>query len=205
MRSAKSEWIVKKCNIVNNLFHGTVCSKSPWDTVKLLKSGLAPLRRASPPKLIRLDGSIATTPEEVAYVFLSFFSTLYGRSPTFELSVLDLLMQESCFLDLDAAPIDNKIIESVNKLNTSSSFASRIHARLWQALSSPDTGFDFILHFVIQFWLTKKPHVEWEIYLLSILPKKGDMSNLGNYRGIIMLEVAYKNVANIILTRPKPI
>ena len=35
--------------------------------------------------------------------------------------------------------------------------------------------------------------------------KKGDLSNLGNYRGIMMLEGAYKIIANIILTRLKPI
>jgi hypothetical protein len=49
------------------------------------------------------------------------------------------------------------------------------------------------------------PPAEWEIGLLSILPKKGDLSNPNNYRGIMMLEVAYKIVANILLTRLKPI
>ena len=41
--------------------------------------------------------------------------------------------------------------------------------------------------------------------LLSILPKKGDMHNPGNYRGIMMLEVAYKIVENILRKRRKPI
>ena len=47
------------------------------------------------------------------------------------------------------------------------------------------------------------PPAEWGIGLLSILPKKGDLSNPSNYRGIIMLEVTYKVVANILLTRLK--
>jgi hypothetical protein len=47
--------------------------------------------------------------------------------------------------------------------------------------------------------------VECEIGLLSILPKKGDMHNPGNYKGSLMLEVAYKIVANIIRKRVKPI
>jgi hypothetical protein len=58
---------------------------------------------------------------------------------------------------------------------------------------------------VVHFWTTETPHAEWEIGLLSILPKKGDLSNPGNYRGIMMLEVAYKIVANILLTKLKPI
>ena len=56
-----------------------------------------------------------------------------------------------------------------------------------------------------QFWFTETPPAEWEIGLLSILPKKGDLSNPGNYRGIMMLEVAYKIVANILHTRLKHI
>ncbi len=57
---------------------------------------------------------------------------------------------------------------------------------------------------MVQLWITETPPEEWEIRLLSILPKKGDLSNPGNYRGIMMLEVAYKVVANILLTRLKP-
>jgi hypothetical protein len=41
--------------------------------------------------------------------------------------------------------------------------------------------------------------------LISILPKKGDMHNLDNYRGVMVLTVAYKIVANIIRKRLKPI
>ena len=41
--------------------------------------------------------------------------------------------------------------------------------------------------------------------LLSILPKKGDLSKPGNYRGIMMLEVFYKIAGNIILARLTPI
>jgi hypothetical protein len=46
---------------------------------------------------------------------------------------------------------------------------------------------------------------EWEIGLLSILPKKGYLSNQGSYYGIMMLEVAHKIRANILLTRLKTI
>ncbi len=41
--------------------------------------------------------------------------------------------------------------------------------------------------------------------LLSILPKKGDLSKPGNYRGIMMLEVGYKILGLILLARLKPI
>ena len=205
VRRAKSNWIIDKCNAVNDGFHKPSCNKSPWDAVKLFKSGLQPRRRAPPPKIKRADGSFATTPAEVAFEFSSFFSNLYGRQPSFDPSVLHLLKQEPCFLDLDSIPSNIEINTAVNKLNASSPGASGLHARLWQALSSTDTGFSYIRHFVHHFWITETPPAEWEIGLLSILPKKGDLSNPGNYRGIMMLEVAYTIIANILLTRLKPI
>ena len=84
VRKAKSKWIMDKCNIVNNGFCGPKSSKASWDAVKLLKSGLIPSRRAPPPKLKRADGTFATTPEEVANVFSTHFSTLYGQCPSFD-------------------------------------------------------------------------------------------------------------------------
>ena len=45
----------------------------------------------------------------------------------------------------------------------------------------------------------------WEIGLLKILPKKGDLSKPSNYRGIMLLEVVYKTVAKIIHSRLQPI
>ena len=86
--------------------------------------------------------------------------------------MLNLLKQEACFTNLDATPLDVEIYAAVHKLNASSPGPSGLHARLWQALSSTDAGFACIRHFVIHFWTTETPPAEWEIGLLSILPKK---------------------------------
>ena len=58
---------------------------------------------------------------------------------------------------------------------------------------------------VLHFWETEDVPPEWEVGLLKILPKKGDRSLPGNYRGIMLLEVAYKIVANLLLARLTPI
>jgi hypothetical protein len=130
VRRAKSNWIIEKCSTVNVGFHRPSCSKSHWDAVKLLKSGLQPRRRAPTPKIKRADGSIATTPAKVAIEFSSFFSNLYGRHPTFDPSVLNLLKQETCFLDLDSTPSNDEIVIAINELNASLPCASGLHARL---------------------------------------------------------------------------
>ena len=59
---------------------------------------------------------------------------------------------------------------------------------------------------VVDFWLNERPPEEWEIGgMLKILAKKGDLSKPGNYRGIMMLEVAYKIIAILLHERLQPI
>jgi hypothetical protein len=58
---------------------------------------------------------------------------------------------------------------------------------------------------IINSWETEKVPEEWETGLLKILPKSGDLSLTGNYRGIMLLEVLYKTVANLIKDRTTPI
>ena len=205
VRTAKSAWIRDKCDLVNNGFDSAACGKDAWDTVKLLKAGLTPARRPPPARMRREDGTITVTPIEGAEVFASHFNQLYGRTPSFDPTVLDLLDQEPVFPDIDGLPTDDEIAKGISRLHATSPGASGTHARLWQALASTSAGFDYIRHFITHFWVTENPPVEWETGLLSILPKKGDLSKPGNYRGIMMLEVGYKILGIILLARLKPV
>ena len=176
-----------------------------WATVKVLKAGLAPPRRAPPAKMKKADGSLADTPEENASVFADAFSQLYGREASFDPSVLDDLPQRPVAVGLDHVPSDDEIQLATSKLHATAPGPSGLHARLWQALVSTSDGFGFVRHLVQHFWETEELPEGWETGLLSILPKKGDLSLPGNYRGIMMLETAYKIAGNIILVRLKPI
>ena len=58
---------------------------------------------------------------------------------------------------------------------------------------------------VLQFWDSETVPEEWNIGHLIILPKKGDLSLPKNYRGIMLLEIAYKIIAIILHSRLLPI
>ena len=58
---------------------------------------------------------------------------------------------------------------------------------------------------VLDFWETELPPEKWLKGLLKIIPKKGDLSRAGNYRGIMLLEAAYKIVAILLHERLQPI
>ena len=71
-------------------------------------------------------------------------------------------------------------------------------------LNHPDT-FLVLKRIMLNFWNTEIVPDEWNIGRLIVLPKKGDLSLPKNYRGIMLLEVTYKTVANILYTRLLPI
>ena len=58
---------------------------------------------------------------------------------------------------------------------------------------------------ILEFWNSEITPDEWSSGRLNILPKKGDLKNVNNYRGIMLLETFYKIAANILHARLLPI
>ena len=67
-----------------------------------------------------------------------------------------------------------------------------------KTLSDYEDIFEILKLIVLDFWETEVTPSEWEKGLLTILAKKGDLSQPGNYRGIMLHETAYKVVATIM-------
>ena len=94
VRRAKSAWIADMCSNVNEGWFGSSDGgKRAWDTIKILKAGLTPPRRPPQSKMKGRDGSIASSPEEIAEVFHQHFTDLYGRTPQWDPTVLDDMPQ----------------------------------------------------------------------------------------------------------------
>ena len=113
--------------------------------------------------------------------------------------------QKPIVTDLDHEPTDTEIRSALSQLHDTAPGDSGLGAPLWKALGEVEEAFDLIRQVILAFWRSEKMPIEWETGLLAILPKKGDLSLPGNYRGIMMLEVCYKVVANLLRMRLKPI
>ena len=198
---AKSSWISGQCSLLNNDF-GT---KAAWDAVAKFKSGLSKTRPTSVKKMRKPDGSICQTPEENAEVFRTHFETLYGREPNFDRTVIDMIPQHDVVIGCDQIPSDNEIRAATQKLRDSGPGDSGICAQSWKCLLKSNETFDALKRVILEFWETEIVPAEWEVGLLKILPKTGDLSQPGNHRGIMLLEIAYKIVAIILHARLQPI
>ena len=76
---------------------------------------------------------------------------------------------------------------------------------MFKCLLSNDESFNLLRKTVHDFWESEVTPKQWKRGLLKVLPKKGDLSQPGNYRGIMLLEIAYKIVAKIVHERLLPI
>ena len=210
VRDATSSWIVARCETVNATITSAHGVGEAWKIVGELKSGLmGATRQPVPAKMRKPDGSLATSPDENAEVFRVHFKALFGRAPTdepnYDPSIIDALRQRLVVEESGALPTDVEIRRALGKLRNSGPGDSGLPARVWKALGSTAESFSLVRQMVLNFWETEVMPAEWDIGLLKILPKKGDKSVPGNYRGIMLLEVAYKIIANIVLMRLSPI
>lgn len=201
LSAAKNSWISEQCSLLNNHF-GT---KAAWDTLAKLKSSLSKTRPSSIKQMKKPDGSTCQTPEENAEVFRAHFETLYGRAPNFDYTVIDMLQQHAVARGCDHKPTDEEIRTATQKLRDSGPGDSGLCAQTWKCLLKSEETFGALKHVVHEFWETEVVPTEWEVGLLKILPKKGDLSQPGNHRGIMLLEVVYKIIAIILLARLQPI
>ena len=202
LRAAQSAWVTDKCSKVNDGIvaqHGT---STAWNLVTELRDGLCGAkRRAAPAKMRMANGQLASTPEENAGVFAAHFEKLYGRAPTFDASIPELLRQRDVAQDLDHPPTAKETRQALGRLRDSGPGDSGLPARFWKALGSTSESFGMVHRLMLAFWDSEEMPIEWEMGLLKILPKKGNKSDPGNYRGIMLLEVAYKIMANILHLR----
>ena len=71
----------------------------------------------------------------------------------------------------------------------------------WQVLSAEKSTENLFHEIVLQVWETGECDAEWLTNRLKILPKKGDLRNLDNWRGIMLIESPVKVITSIIANR----
>jgi hypothetical protein len=196
---AKSDWVALYVEDMNaaDARGGTVSS---WKAVRVLKAGLSKLKPVSSRKMRKPDGSFAQSPAENAEVFGKHFdASIFGRQPDGDPSVVDSLPQHDIDESLGEKPSTEEYEKARRKLRHTAPGKSGLPAAAFKFLDGEAS--QLLYDVVVDVWRLEKQPEEFDTGVLAILPKKGDLSDPGNYRGIMMLEVAYKVIAIITAER----
>ena len=200
INNAKNDWLRKQCLNLNCF--GT---KQAWDSIKNLKGTLTKVKSSSTKPMKKSDGTVCSTPEENAEVFHLHFQSLYDREGTYDPSVVDELSQYEVHNGLDHTPTDKEIRTAILKLKDKAPGESGIVPRVFKCIIDCQETYSIFKTILLDIWHTEQIPEEWNLGRLIVLPKKGDLSQPKNYRGIMLLEIAYKVLAIIIQDRLSPI
>ena len=195
---SKNNWVLNICRDINN---PTPTGKICWDKVKLLRKGLDKPKISSEKMMKKSDGSKCVSAEENAEVFREHFQKLYEREPMYDPTVIELLEKQPVIEGLDHFPTDTEIIKATQSLKNNAPGESGLTPLMFKSLITCPETFAIVKGVVIDFWNSEKTPKQWNLGLLKVLPKKGDLSLPGNYRGIMLLEIAYNIIAKIVHQR----
>ena len=102
--------------------------------VNRLKNGLSKAKPSKDQRMQKEDGTLATTPEENAEVFVKHFDKLYKRHLELDDPILDLLDQHSIAADFDH-PLSNKEIHKAISALKNAPGDLGIFPPIWKAFS----------------------------------------------------------------------
>jgi len=158
-----------------------------WAAADELMRGLHKLQPKATKALIKPDGSTCCTESETADVFGAHFRKLYEATGTHEPSVLELLRNSPVSHDLDAEPTLEEVRTALRSLSAGRApGASTVAPDAYLCLSDDAAGMQLFYDTVLDFWWSNDSFADvYGTGVLRVLPKKGDLSNPGNYRGIM--------------------
>ena len=169
---AKNNWIENVCSGLRDKDASQRGTKICWDKVKTLQKGLTKPKPPQEKMMKKEDGSKCSTSEENAEVFRSHFEKLYGRTPTFDPTVIDLIEPKPAITDISHPPSDDEISTATKGLKNNAPGESGLSPRFFKALTHSNRTFTILKDILIDFWENELPPKQWEIGLLKILPKK---------------------------------
>ena len=203
VNEAKNAWIKDKWNQLNkrHLLKGTA---NCWQALGEIKKGLSKTAPAAVKMMTKDDKSKCVSAEENSEVFRAHFEKLFDREPDCTKD-FDHFPQLNSNTEIPDLPDDKEIADACRSLKNKAPGDSGLKPELWKALLTDSRTFHLLKSLVLDFWISEVPPKQWMMGLLRILPKKGDLSLPGNYRGIMLLETAYKIVTILLLNRLRPI
>ena len=203
---AKNEWILNEIRDSNNsVLPGRGDRKSPasmWSLAHKLENGLDKWRRWDDSNVKNKNGKLATTPEENAVIFQSFFNELFsndsqgaeGKAAYKDMKYTEVTINWG-------EPKRWELIKAINNLKHTAPGISGIPAIIWQCLSKDQKLQDSMLKIIVKCWVEETIPEDWSKFHMCVLPKKGDLAEVANYRGISMAETLSKVYSSIIKLR----
>lgn len=145
------------------------------------------------------NGTCLKSPEETKERWIEHFSSVLNQPNPKEIMTFEV--ENDPVIDIDEGPIlSGEVAKAISKLkNNKAPGSDGIHPEMLKHASSEMmTTLTTLLNTI---WKQEKIPEEWKTGTIIPLPKKGDLSNCSNWRGITLLSLPSKVLTIVILNR----
>ena len=204
VKQAKEAWLEERVQAMNtgNGPEGTHDPRTVWKMVGEIKDGCSTWKKAATVRLRKADGTWCETAEENAMRFMEHFGKVLNIKTSFDPTVLELVKQRPMRPKLDKAPSVKEVEAALKKMKSGkASGDSKIPAEYLKALRGSPQGMALLMGAIEDFWSRDVTPEEWNSLRLKTLPKSGDLSNVGKWRGIYLMDIVCKAVSKVMERR----
>ena len=176
--------------------------KRAWEVIREIQQGLQGHHRDAQIMKMRLEnGNLACSDEENADVFEPHSFKVYNRTDApVDTSVLQNIQQRPMKHHLNNPPTRLEISKHIEKAGQDKAGGeSGITGRALKALGAVST--QTIHELFTNFWNDTADYEEWHEAILKWLPKKGDLSQANNWRGICLGDALARIFSSILTAR----
>ena len=199
IRNAKNNWFKRKAEEVQKERFG---GKKVWKSIRDMQRGQKGLLPSKTVVINDENGVPCSSPSEQQGRWRSHFSNVLNVESQFDTTEVGNVKQRRTIDDLSDKPSSAEVALALGKLkNGKASGSSNILPEMLKVGRNNENFTDMILDLVKAVWEERRVPQEWVDAILIPIPKKGNLSNCENWRGIALLEVMGKIVARIIQQR----
>ena len=199
VRNAKDAWFRSKADVAQQRRFG---GKEVWQSIRDMQRacrGLIPQRAG----IIKdEEGQPCTSVDAKQQRWRRHFTDILNVESQFNHAELDRIRQRPLRPQLAELPSMEELVGAVGKLkNGKAGGSSGIRPEMVKVACQDPSFVDRLLDLVHTAWKEQSVPKDWTDAVLVPIPKKGDLSNCDNWRGISLLDVVGKVIARILQDR----
>ena len=199
IREAKNNWFSLKAKEAQGGVNG---GKVVWKCIREIqrgRRGLVPVRTRS---VRDEEGHTCSTPQQQHDRWRRHFSNLLNIVSEIDVTELEQARQRPPRTEMADPPSSEELENAISKLRTGKAAGqSEILPEMVKAACGNADFFNHLLELATIVWNEQQVPQDWVDAVLIPIPKKGDLCNCDNWRGIALLDVVGKVVATILQER----
>ena len=197
IRRCKNVWFQKKAGEVEAAVRK---GRGAWKGLRELQQGRAGLRPVRPHAIKDLDGNLCAGHDSTLQRWYQHFNSVLNVHSSYDVHVVDAVEEYPTRSELADPPTAEEVVEAMGKLKEGKAGGKNgILPEMVRGCG--EMMMDYTLDMFRTVWMEERVPQEWRDALLVPIPKKGDLTQCDNWRGISLLDVMGKVFAKVIQMR----